>query len=71
MLKHKSESLRLRFVLIIIICLTDFCRYWRPVRPSPTGSKTGAEHLFQKRSEKYLIEIRKGLLGDHVNIATR
>ena len=48
-IKHKLESKRLRFVLIIIICLTDFCRYWRPVRPSPTGSKTGAEHLFQKQ----------------------
>lgn len=35
------------------------------------GGKTGAEHLFQKQSEKNLIEIGKELLRNHVNIAAR
>ena len=37
---------------------------------APLFSKVNLQFI-QKRSEKYLIEIRKGLLRDHVNIATR
>ncbi len=44
--RHKSESKRLRFVLIII-CSTDFFHYWRTVQPSFVGAKPGQNISFK------------------------